>query len=219
MFQSSHSNMSQKWLFIQSEHFKWHWRVTFCGFYPKQKAVYLQYWWHISFLLKTNNKLEIRLAQSPEKGYFALSLTHTHTHTHTPSFLYQHCLYLLYRSVRGAVRENTRGRGERQSILQERKSTGVDGAPVCAFMCVSVSLMAVTLSLKNTDHLFQGFQCLWLSHTWVWMCGWHFVKAYACIYPINYKSCVYISELSWRKCTRFSAPAVSPDTIYVNLEA
>ena len=95
----------------------------------------------------------------------ALSLTHTHTHTHTPSFLYQHCLYLLYRSVRGAVRENTRGRGERQSILQERKSTGVDGAPVCAFMCVSVSLMAVTLSLKNTDHLFQGFQCLWLSHT------------------------------------------------------
>lgn len=53
--------------------------------------------------------------------------------------LYQHCLYLLYRSVRGAVRENTRERGERQSIVQGRKSTGVDGAPVSVCVCVGVS--------------------------------------------------------------------------------
>lgn len=57
-------------------------------------------------------------------------------------FLYQHCLYLLYRSVRGAVRENTRGRGERQSIVQGRKST-VDSVSVCVcvyvYVCTCVS--------------------------------------------------------------------------------
>lgn len=106
------------------------------------------------------------------------SLFYTHTHIHT-LLLYQHCLYLLYRSVRRAVRENTRGRGERQSILQERKSTGVDGAPGC--VCVSASLIAV-MSLTYTDHLFRKTNIFNnYSHVWLWMHSC--VKTYASIYP------------------------------------
>ncbi len=83
--------------------------------------------------------------------FHSLSLSHS---------LYQHCLYLLYRSLRGAVRENTGERGERQSIVQGRKSTGVDSAPVCVRVCVWSQL----LSLTNTDHSFGNATILIYGH-------------------------------------------------------
>lgn len=78
--------------------------------------------------------------------------------THTLALLsrHQYCLYLLYRSVRRAVRENTRARARRQSILKERKSTSVCACFFDSSHTVLDKQWSFILNLSSMSHMFDS---------------------------------------------------------------